>query len=149
MITEKQIKDLMSLSEKATQKFYTQHPKMEHFKDYLIGVDGCEEKPFVLADLNRNMDNWKNDLNYLAAANPETISKLCKMVLQVEGLLKCVEFYAEEQNWKIVSDTRDRVIIEIHDWSDPRNQYSNDSRGDTHGGKRARLALAAYREATK
>lgn len=71
---------------KATPLYYTKHQKMKHFTDYLIGVDCCQEEPFVIADMNRNMDNWKHDLEFIALAANE-ITKLTKALsVAVESL---------------------------------------------------------------
>lgn len=83
------IKDLKLKAENATQKFYIEHPKMKHFYDYLIGVDGCEEEPFVIANMNRNMDNWKNDLQYIAASSPQNILKL---ITALETAIEALEY---------------------------------------------------------
>lgn len=89
----------------ATQKFYSEHPKMAHFKNYLIGVDGSEEDPFVLMDPNRHMENWKNDLDFIVAASPTNILKLIsvmrKMENNLESLAGVTEIVLEENKAEI------------------------------------------------
>lgn len=90
-LTKADLEKSLELASKATPKFYTSHPKMEHYSDYLIGVDCCDEEPFVIADMNRHMDKWKFDLEFIAHHNPEFVKALVQA--HREGL-KALEFYA-------------------------------------------------------
>lgn len=78
---------------KATPLYYTKHQKMKHFTDYLIGVDCCQEEPFVIADMNRNMDNWKHDLEFIDMAANEITNLTKALSVAVENLKK----YSHEQ----------------------------------------------------
>lgn len=89
--------------ERATPKYYVEHPKMRHFKNDVIGVDCCEEEPFVLAQMNRNMENWGNDLTFIAlAANSSArYAKLLGECLAfIEGIASKREFIRDEDGHK-------------------------------------------------
>lgn len=82
MTTLEKAKQLKEAREKATSRWYVFHEKMRHMKNDLIGVDCCEEEPFVVAQMNRNMDNWKNDLTFLHIAANHT-SELMDFLLEL------------------------------------------------------------------
>lgn len=87
---------------KATPLYYTKHEKMKHFTDYLIGVDCCQEEPFVIADMNRQMDNWKHDLEFIAlAANEITnLTKALSVAVTTLESYKEAFFYVDGQIYK-------------------------------------------------
>lgn len=60
-----EIKKKLELATKG--EWLLKHEKMRHFtNDILANCEHCEEEPFVLAQLNRSMDNWKNDADFIA-----------------------------------------------------------------------------------
>lgn len=91
------VNKLLELRKAATQSYVTEHDKFPHFKDCLIGVDCCDQEPFVIADLNRHMENWKNDLAFIFyAANH--ISEIAQAFIEMSGELDRVKSENESMN---------------------------------------------------
>lgn len=106
------------LMDKATPKYYLSHPKTKHFNNYIIGVDCCEEEPFVLADPNRNMDNWLADAEFIANAR-SSIPKLLEIIEvmrdEFQSLVESCEWYfdkglAHERNHFLAVEARGNFL---------------------------------------
>lgn len=82
------IASLERVAAAATPVFHTEHAKLKHHKNDLIGVDCCEEEPFVLAQMNRHMDNWKNDLAHIASFSPDTAQALLRALREARAALE-------------------------------------------------------------
>lgn len=87
MSLERMLSEIKERAEKATPEYRTNHPKLKHHTDYLIGVDCCDEEPFVIADMNRYMENWKQDLHFIANARTD-----------IPRLLACIELLQHQRN---------------------------------------------------
>lgn len=76
---KKELKIINEARDKATKII---SKGMPHYNDYLIGHD--KDGTFVLANMNRNMTNWKNDIDFfILSAN------------RIEQLTKSIEVMAE------------------------------------------------------
>lgn len=82
----KPLNKLKELHAKTTQgEWLLKHEKLKHFEnDILANCDHCFEEPFVMAQMNRHMDNWKNDAEFIAEAH-KLVPRL------IEALEKCIE----------------------------------------------------------
>lgn len=78
--------DVRARLEKATPRYYISHPKMSHWINDLIGENCPEEQPFVLAQMNRNMDRWHEDLCLIAHAPTDLKNLLAAIDIAVEAL---------------------------------------------------------------
>ena len=58
------------IEERATKgPWLLKHPKMKFFENYIIAnYDYCDEEPFVLAEPNRHMENWEQDVQFITDA---------------------------------------------------------------------------------
>ena len=61
---------IIEMDKKRTQgEVLTFHDKLRYCaNDLIMNCEHCKEEPFVLAHMNRNMDNWKNDLESLVVS---------------------------------------------------------------------------------
>jgi hypothetical protein len=74
--------------EAATPNLMTFHSKLEHCQNDIIGSDCCDEEPFVVAQMNRNMDNWKSDLDFLVHSKTD----IAYLLSAVEIMHHALEF---------------------------------------------------------
>lgn len=70
------LNDMEEKAKKATPgKWTTFHPKLRYCAND-IAAETRGGEPFVLAQMNRNMENWKEDASYIAACSPDTVLAL-------------------------------------------------------------------------
>jgi hypothetical protein len=75
--------DLQNIVSAATSgSWLLEHPKLKHYSGHILAnCEHCEEEPFVLAELNRNMDSWPQDAKYIATFNPKLVGLLLAEVV--------------------------------------------------------------------
>jgi len=138
---------LREIAMAATQGQWVRESKRLRFCSDNVISDNQKNEPFVLASMNRNMDNWQGDLDHITTFDPA-------MVLKLLDCVEALEFYAAGHNPnEDYSKHRDGEVIpkmtklkhtdsEGRDWI-PLPVFC------THGlrmGHLARQALAALKE---
>lgn len=90
---KKELKIINEARDKATKII---SKAMPHYNDYLIGHD--KDGAFVLANMNRNMTNWENDLDFfILSAN--RIAQLTKVIEVMAEALISIKRYETMTNY--------------------------------------------------
>ena len=146
MLNEQNIKDLLELSGKATKKpreFWLEHCLTDDWPDWAVNdvpygkqISGPREVIHVreVTDTEKEITEMRNN-----------IEALCKIALQVNGLVEALEFYSSILNWGYLKGNND------FPWGRPSINYDDcnyvdpDTEWCLYGGKRARSALQKFR----
>lgn len=91
----KWLDEIKEREKKATPKYTTFHPNLRFCANDIIGEDCCPEEPFVIAQMNRHMDRWKEDADFIAHSRTA-----------IPRLVKALEIAIETMKYSI-GPTRD------------------------------------------
>ena len=75
---------LREIAMAATQGQWVRESKRLRFCSDNVISDNQKNEPFVLASMNRNMDNWQGDLDHITTFDPAMVLKLLDCVEALE-----------------------------------------------------------------